>query len=92
MVKCYIGTSQVAPTSEPVDPIFYLKDGAFETWYPGLISSSVSSFAWSQGTEMFALRDKYTTSDADGNLTVVIQQKILKIDMERLGAPEFGRD
>ncbi len=77
----------------PVNPIMFVNsDGSFGTWYPNQIISSASSFTWSTGVDAFVVRNKYFTLNATGEEVIVVPQTILKIDMERLGAPEFGRD
>lgn len=88
--QMYIATSELLPTSDPVDPVIYVNtNGSFGTWYPGLINSSISSFTWGTGTEMFMIQDRYP---ADRAVEATFSQSIIKVDMERLGAPEFGRD
>jgi hypothetical protein len=62
--------------------VVYL-DGTFGTWYEGLILPDIISFTWTTGTNLFATRKA-----VDG----VSTQNIYKIDMERAGAPEYGRD
>ena len=73
----YIGTN----ASDGV-MVVYL-DGTFGTWYQGLILPDIISFTWTTGTNLFATRKA-----VDG----VSTQNIYKIDMERAGAPEYGRD
>jgi hypothetical protein len=89
--QMYIAISPLSTSSNPIDPIMYLNtDGSFGVWYPGLITSSISNLAWGTGTEMYAIRKKYITSAATP--VQIFNQSILRIDMERLGAPEYGRD
>ena len=86
----YIATSPLSTDSDPVDPIMFVNsDGSFGTWYAGLVESGVSSFTWGIGTEMYIIRDRYPV---DRTADAVFTQTILKVDMERLGAPEYGRD
>ncbi|MBU0475524.1 MAG: IPT/TIG domain-containing protein [Bacteroidetes bacterium] len=90
--QMYIATTPLSTNSDPIDPIMYVNtDGSFGTWYPGLITSGVSSFTWGSGTELFVIRDRFPNDRA-----VVANpgfgQSILKIDMERLGAPDYGRN
>lgn len=73
----YIGTN----SSDGVMIVY--QDGSFGTWYEGLILPDIISFTWTTGTNIFATRKA-----VEG----VSSQNIYKIDMERLGAPEFGRD
>lgn len=58
-------------------------NGAFGSWYKNLILPEIISLTWTTGTEAFVTR-----KSVDGIST----QTILKIDMERLGAPELGRN
>jgi hypothetical protein len=89
--QMYIATSQLLPGSDPMDPIYYVNtDGSFGTWYPGLITSFASSFSWGTGTELFVVRDRYPADRAVA-ASAGYGQSILRIDMERLGAPVFGR-
>ena len=88
--QMYIATSPLSDNSDPVDPIMFVNsDGSFGTWYAGLAESSVSSFTWGIGTNMYIIRDRFPVDRA---VDAVFTQSILKVDMERLGAPEFGRD
>jgi len=73
----YIGTN----ASDGV-MVVYL-DGSFGTWYEGLILPDIISFTWTTGTNVFATRKA-----VEG----ISEQSIYKIDMERAGAPEYGRD
>ena len=73
----YIGTN----AADGVMVVY--EDGSFGTWYQGLILPDIISFTWTTGTNIFATR-----KTVDG----VSSQNIYKIDMERAGAPEFGRD
>jgi len=73
----YIGTN-----AEDGVIVVYL-DGSFGTWYEGLILPDIISFTWTTGTNIFATRKA---------VSGVSEQNIYIIDMERAGAPEFGRD
>ena len=88
----YIATSLIATTEDPMDPIMFVNtDGSFGTWYPNLIGSYSSSITWGPGINAFIVRDKYVKTVGEEDVTV-FTQTILKLNMERLGAPEFGRD
>jgi IPT/TIG domain len=87
--QMYIALSPL-DIGDPIDPIMFVdNDGSFGTWYPGLIASSASTFTWGVGTEMFIIRNRYP---ADRTAAPTFPQNIIIVDMERLGAPEFGRD
>ena len=59
-------------------------DGSFGTWYVSQILPDIISFSWhADGTHLYATRS------AVANVSTA---NIYKIDMERLGAPEYGRD
>lgn len=88
--QMFIGISPSLNNDNPVDPIIYVnRDGSFGTWYAGLIESRITSISWSIGTEIFIVRSRYPSDRA---LDPIFNQTILAVDMERLGAPEFGRD
>lgn len=75
---------------DPINPLMYVNsDGSYGTWYPNLIVSALSSVSWGTGNVMYVVRERYPE---DRTLDETYSHKILKIDMERLGAPEFGRD
>ena len=85
-----LGITPSSQSGDPVDPIMFVNEyGDFGAWYPGLMESSVSSITWGSGTMMYVIRDRYPS---DRTLDAVFTQSILQIDMERLGAPYFGRD
>ena len=94
--QMYIAITPVFTLNDPNPPVnplmFVNSDGSFGTWYPNQIVSSASSITWTTGVDAFVIRDKYFTLNDTGEEVIVVPQTILKIDMERLGAPEFGRD
>ena len=57
-------------------------DGMHEEFYPGVLAGPVLYFAWDTGDFLYYTRE----ASSENN------QTILKIDMERLGAPHYGRD
>ncbi|MDT3697323.1 MAG: IPT/TIG domain-containing protein [Ignavibacterium sp.] len=72
----YIGTDAKK------DPIYVIhSDKSFEKLYPGILNSSVNSLCWGAGNFL------YMTRNSLDNLT----QTIIRIDMEKPGAPYFGR-
>ncbi len=73
----YIATNGTNPI------IVVYPNGAFSSWYKELIDPEIISFTWSSGTTLFATRKA-----VEG----VSTQTILKIDMEKSGAPDFGRN
>ena len=88
--QMFVATTPLVLNSEPIDQVLFVNaDGSFGVWYPGLIKSYITSFSWGTGTEMYAVRSRYP---ADKATAPTSGQNILKIDMERQGAPEFGRD
>ena len=88
--QMFVATTPLLLNSEPIDQFLFVNaDGSFGVWYPGLITSYITSFSWGTGTELFAVRSRYP---ADKSIAPTSGQNILKIDMERQGAPEFGRD
>lgn len=83
----------ITPNSQataPVDPIMFVNsNGSFGTFYSGLISSSSSYLSWGSGTEMFIIKDRFPVDRAE---KATFSQNILKLNMGKVGAPEFGRD
>ncbi len=64
------------------DPVIIVHtDKSYETLYPGLISSDVLSFAWGPGNNLYYTRG-----------TVSSSQVVIRIDMQKTGAPYYGRD
>lgn len=63
------------------DPVIIIHaDKSYETLYPGLISSDVLSFAWGPENNLYYTRG-----------TVSSTQVVLRIDMQKAGAPYYGR-
>lgn len=72
----YIGTDAKK------DPIYVIHpDKSFEQLYPGIIKSTVNSLCWGTGNYLYMTR----------NLSNGFTQTIIRIDMEKPGAPYFGR-
>ncbi|MCZ7611596.1 MAG: IPT/TIG domain-containing protein [Ignavibacterium sp.] len=72
----YIGTDAKK------DPIYVIHpDKSFEQLYPGIIKSTVNSLCWGTGNYLYMTR----------NLSNDFTQTIIRIDMEKPGAPYFGR-
>lgn len=71
----YLGTNAVS------DPIFIIHpDKSYEILYSGLIKSSVYSLVWGTGNFL------YMTNVKDG-----VNNTVLKINMQKLGSPYYGR-
>ncbi|MBU0473748.1 MAG: IPT/TIG domain-containing protein [Bacteroidetes bacterium] len=88
--QMYIATTASPKNEAPVDPIMVVKsDGSFSTLYAGVISSSSSRLSWGSGTEMFIIKERFPIDRA---LSAIFSQNILKLNMVKAGAPEFGRD
>ncbi len=77
----YIGTDN----SDPVVVVY--PDRSFAVWYEGVLAPSMISFAWSTGNQLYMTRAK--SDDGSGGETT---QTIFSVNMERAGAPYFGRD
>lgn len=67
----YIGTNKISDAVYVIHP-----DKSFEVLYPGLINSSTYSFVWGNGNFLYM-----------SNIVSNINKTILKIDLEKLGAP-----
>lgn len=63
-------------------------DRTFSSWYPGLIKEPVINFTWDNGNNLYYSRGKI--ADASGK--IISQQSIIRVDMEKPGAPYYGRN
>ena len=63
-------------------------DGTFSSWYPGLIKEPVINFTWDNGNNLYYSRGKITNVGG----TITSQQLIIKVNMEKPGAPYYGRN
>ncbi|GAB4135987.1 MAG: hypothetical protein Fur0015_08610 [Ignavibacteriales bacterium] len=63
-------------------------DKSFSSWYPGLIKEPVINFTWDNGNNLYYSRGKIT--NVDGKITS--QQFIIRVNMEKPGAPYYGRN
>ena len=71
----YIGTNKSA------DPIFIVHpDKSFEVLYPGIIKSAVYSLVWGNGNFLYMT-----------NIVKDVNTTVLKINMQKTGAPYYGR-
>jgi hypothetical protein len=69
------------------NPIIYVNtDGSYGYWYESLIDPQIINLGWGTGTELYALKKAYSASGIDTT------QTIYSINMEKIGAPELGRD
>lgn len=70
-------------TAALFDPIYIVHpDKSFEILYPGVINSSISSLYWGNGKYLYAVKDLQGTT---------INQTVIKLDMQKNGAPYYGR-
>jgi hypothetical protein len=58
-------------------------DGSFNSWYPGVVTGPIASFAWDTGDFLYYVRQNVGLSQI---------QKIMRINMVTEGAPHYGRD
>jgi hypothetical protein len=72
----YIGTNA------PEAIIVVHPDGSYDELYPGVIFPESYAIAWGNGPYLYINR----RNDAD-----VTQQRVIKLNMQKLGAPYFGR-
>ncbi len=78
--QLYIGT-------DGANPIIYVNtDGTFGYWYENLIAPKIINFGWSTGVNLYAVREQYVSG------SIETTQTIYTLNMEKTGAPEFGRD
>lgn len=69
-------------TDAAVDPIYVVHpDKSFEKLYPGVLTSSVNTLCWGNGNYLYMTRNALND----------LKQTVLRIDMEKQGAPYFGR-
>lgn len=79
----YVGTSAI------VDPIYIVhQDKSYEKLYPGVLTSSVTTLNWGTGNYLYMTR---TAVLKPGGSEIAEPQTIYRIDMEKQGAPYFGR-
>lgn len=74
----------IVGTTKNTNPIIIIhQDGSFEPLYPGVIpqGTRVFAFAWDSGQYLYFTREATT-----GKI-----QSILRLDMQKEGAPHFGR-
>jgi len=78
--QLYIGT-------DGLNPIVYVNaDGTYGYWYENLISPKIINFGWSTGVNLFAVREQFVGGGIETT------QTIYTLNMEKEGAPEYGRD
>ncbi len=88
----FIATSAIAGAENPMNPIMFVNtDGSFGTWYQNLIESFSSTITWGPDYNAYMIRDKFTRV-IDEETVTIYPQSVLKLNMERFGAPEYGRD
>jgi len=78
-------------TTRGVDPIIVVhQDGTFESLYPGVVpqNSVVYQFAWAPGNYLYFTREE---KDVNGDGEIDLLQLISRLDMQRDGAPQYGR-
>jgi hypothetical protein len=74
----------IVGTTRAVDPIIVIhQDGAFETLYPGIIPGNTRVYAFDWGPDQYL----YFTREATGDII----QTILRLNMQKQGAPAYGR-
>lgn len=90
--QMFIATAGIAGSVDPMNPIMYVNsDGTFGTWYPDLIGSFASTITWGTGVNAYMIRDKFVKVVGAEDVTV-FTQTVLRLNMEQIGAPEYGRD
>ncbi|MEO8398623.1 MAG: IPT/TIG domain-containing protein [Ignavibacteriaceae bacterium] len=83
----YVGTDR------DVDPIIVVhSDLSFGPLYPGVIENmtKISSFAWDKGIFLYYIRDQ--VKDPIDATKILRTQSVFRLDMQKLGAPHYGRD
>lgn len=63
-------------------------DKSFSTLYSGLIKEPVLSFSWGNDNNLYYSRGKITNVDG----TILSQQLIIRVNVEKPGAPYYGRN
>lgn len=84
----------IVGTDKGPNPILVVKqDKSYSELYPGVIpANSVVSIFWpSTGTSLYFARGEEVTVDATGKATIVRSQTVLRVEMEKSGAPYFGQ-
>jgi hypothetical protein len=73
----YVGTNHAAPV------LFAKKDGSMAPLYYGMIAPSADQIVWGNQKYLYLLRNQRMTKAEGGG--------IIRIDMDKLGAPYYGR-
>lgn len=78
-------------TTRSTDPIIVVHpDGNFESLYPGVIPQNTRVFAFSWGPEQYLYFTREERDiNSDGEIDML--QLIIRLDMQRQGAPHYGR-
>lgn len=65
------------------DPVVVVHpNGSYETLYPGLLGPNALLFAWGPGNNLYYTREKTGTT----------AQVVMRVDMQKAGAPYYGRN
>lgn len=70
------------------DAFILVKNGTASSFYPGLILPEVKSLMWGTKNNLFYTREVVETSSSG---TVTVYNTIVRVDMQKLSAPYFGR-
>ncbi len=83
----FASDGQLLIGTNDLNPIKYVNpDGSFGDLYDGVLTPDVISFSWGMGNELFVTRARYS---GDGLETT---QTILAVNMQKTGAPQYGRE
>ncbi|MCK5456959.1 MAG: IPT/TIG domain-containing protein, partial [Melioribacteraceae bacterium] len=78
---------QLFIVTDDLDPIKFVNpNGSFGTWYEGVLSPEMISFTWGMENELFVTRASYSGGGIETT------QTILTVNMEKGGAPQYGRE
>jgi IPT/TIG domain-containing protein len=79
--RMFLGTD--AEKDDPNVLVVVNPDGSFSSWYPGVVTGPIASFAWDTGDFLYYVREAVGTTQT---------QMIMRINMVTAGAPHYGRD
>lgn len=83
----FASDGQLLIGTNDINPIKYVNpDGSFGDLYDGVLTPDVISFSWGMGNELFITRARFS---GDGIETT---QTILAVNMQKKGAPQYGRE
>ncbi|NOX66827.1 MAG: hypothetical protein GXO85_13800 [Chlorobi bacterium] len=83
----FTSDGQLLIGTNDLNPIKYVNtDGTFGDLYDGVLNPEMINFSWGMGNELFVTRARFS-----GN-GIETTQTILAVNMQKKGAPQYGRE